>query len=260
MRVEKPPEEGEVGPLWWLGYWLKEAASEFYDLYDAIKDVWLLGDYLAWPFYLLYFWLDYAGGRAQEADDRFLEIWRDLWDLLTLETFDDLLYTLSSHFWWIVHFATDWVKDRLYDISDHFWGIINQADTWVRARLYDISDHFWGIINAATTWVRDRLYEVSGHFKDIVEDAVGWVGSQLYDVSGHFWWIVNFPSSWIRARIIDKWPGLRELFDDPTRWLWLLFMAAVDWFWREHSDWCLQKLEDLISYMWVYSDEKSSVS
>jgi len=282
VRIWQPPPEGEHGPLWWLGYWLKIAAGEFYALYDAIEDIWLIGDYLAWPFYLIHLWLDWAGGRAQEADDRFLEIWRDLWDLLTGVTFDDLLYALSYHFWWIVHYAVDWVKYRLYDISGHFWGIIHQANTWVRTRLYEISDHFWWIINAATawvrsrlyeisghfwwivnyatTWVRDRLYEVSGHFRRIVEDPVGWIRDFLYTISGHFWWIVNYPSSWIRARIIERWPGLRELFDDPRRWLWLLFVAAFDWFWREYSDWLLQKLEDLISYMWTYSDEKSSSS
>jgi len=77
-------------------------------------------------------------------------------------------------------------------------------------------------------------------------------------VSGHFWWIVNYPSDWIRERIISAWPGLQNLFDDPKRWLWDLFITAFDWFWQEHSDWLLEKLEDLISYMWTYSDEKSS--
>jgi len=260
MRIWQPPPEGEHGPLWWLGYWLKVAAKEFYALYDAIEDIWLIGDYLAWPFYLIYYWLDFAGGRAQEADDRFLEIWRDLYDLLTLETFDDLLYRLSYHFWWIVHFATIWVKNRLYEISGHFRAIVDDAKSWVRGRLYEISGHLWWIVNYPTTWVRARLYEISTHFRRIVEDPLDWIRDFLYTISGHFWWIVNYPSSWIRARIIERWPGLRDLFDDPRRWLWLLFVAAFDWFWREYSDWLLQKLEDLISYMWTYSDEKSSTS
>jgi len=44
MRIIRPPEPGVRGPLGWLGYWLKEIGADFYDLYDSIKDVWLLGD------------------------------------------------------------------------------------------------------------------------------------------------------------------------------------------------------------------------
>jgi len=260
MRIGPPPQPGAHGPLWSLGYWLKEAASEFYDLYDAIKDIWLIGDYLAWPFYLIYYWLDYAGGRAQEADARLLEIWGDLWALLTGVTFDDLLYALSWNFWHIVNRARDWIKDKLIEISWNFHGIIYYATDWVRGKLFEISGHFREITYYAVSWVRSRLYEISGHFKRIVEDPLGWIRDFLYTISGHFWWIVNYPSIWIRMRIIARWPGLRELFDDPRRWLWLLFVAAFDWFWREYSDWLLQKLEDLISYMWTYSDEKSSSS
>jgi len=282
MRIWQPPEEGEHGALWWLGYWLKVAAEEFYALYDAIEDIWLIGDYLAWPFLLLYYWFDYAGGRAQEADEAVLEIWRDLWDLLTTETFDDLLYGLSYHFWWIVNYADDWVETRLESISDHFWWIINYATSWVRtrlyevsghfrdivedavgwvrSRLYEISDHFWWIVNYATDWVRDRLYDISGHFWWIVNYATDWVRDRLYEISGHFWWIVNYATDWVKDRILEGWPHLHDLFYDPKKFLWDLFVAAFEWFWQEYDDWLLEKLENLISRMWTYSDEKSSTS
>jgi len=260
VRIWQPPPEGEHGPLWWLGYWLKIVGGEFYALYDAIKDIWLIGDYLAWPFYLIHLWLDWAGGRAQEADDRFLEIWRDLWDLLTGVTFDDLLYALSWNFWHIVHRARDWIKDKLIEISWNFHGIIYYATDWVRGKLFEISGHFREITYYATSWVRSRLYEISGHFWWIVNRATDWVKARLYEISWHLRAVVEWPVSWVKDRILEGWPHLYNLFYDPRRFLWELFVAAFEWFWQEYDDWLLEKLENLISRMWTYSDEKSSVS
>lgn len=218
----------------------KTIAGDFYDLYEALEDVWLLGAYLRWPFWWLYYYFNYIGDKFYQADDLIRDIKRWIDGLVEGTVFQDLLYWLSSHFRTIRQDANNWVKWRIEDISSDLWTFINTPHVWVFRKIEDWVTWFYAFRQdpkgTIVTWLTDKYPWLASFLLDALAYIVNavYVGiafirdlrdrpqSTIIDWLAQWYsWVRDFltdPFSFIVGKVKAISAEVRLFFDNPIEW------------------------------------------
>jgi hypothetical protein len=172
----------------------KDVADDFYDLYDKLKDVWLLGKWLRWPFWWLYFYFNFIADKFYDADDLLREFKRWIDGLIEGSVFEDLL---------------DW-------LSYHYRSIRNDPKRWVRVQFQGISHDLWRLINPPHVWIFEKIQEWITWFYEFRTDPKGTVVKWLTE---KYPWLSQFLFNALAFIVNNVYAGigfLRELRDNPT--------------------------------------------
>jgi hypothetical protein len=198
------------------GYF-KSVSDDFYTLYERVKDVWLLGTHLRWPFYWLYFYFKNVSDNLYTVDHtiRRLKQWID--GIIEGTVFEDLIDWLSYHFRTIRIDPVGWVKARFANISHEAWQLLYVPSVWVFDR-----------IKSWLPWWDDFRYNPSKFIIDRITLSYPWLGSFLSNVV-----------SFISDRVFEGIAFLRNLRDNPQQ-------TIIDWL----TSWYIWIREFLSNPMW----------
>lgn len=223
-----------------IGDKFKDISDDFYTLYDVLKDVWLLGTYLRWPFYWLYTYFSYVSSKFYQADDLVRELKRWIDGIAEGDVFQNLLYWLSSHFRSIRIDAVNWVRYRFEDISSDLWSFINTPHVWVFRKIEDWVTWFYEfrrdpkqtIVNWLTEkypWLTQFLLNALAYIVDAVYAGIAFIRdlrdkpqTTIIDwLAQWYYWVREFlqdPFSFIVGKVKSISAEVRLFFDNPIQW------------------------------------------
>lgn len=241
-----PPTVLEV-----IGDKVKQIADDMYALYERVKDVWLLGTYLRWPFWWLWFYCTFIATKFYQADTLVREIKRWVDGIIEGTVFEDILFWVSSEFRSIRFAAGSWVKTKFQDISHETWQLLNVPTVWVLDRLQGFITWFYAfrtdpittVVGWLTTrypwlsqfllnsmiYVRDKVYDAIGFLRELRDNPTNRIVNWLALWYG---WIGSFLSNPL-GFIIDKVKAFRAdvrlFFDNPIAWAREKIKQVLGW-------------------------------
>lgn len=235
-----PPLEPRT-PLWSLGFKLHSVAGNFKGIFNDIRDVWLLGTWLAWPFFFMYTYFMSAGDFCIQADDKLVDVITWVKGITEGSTFWHLLSNVTYDIGFILRDPVGWLLWRLDTISYIYRQLRDDPYGWFRDKLLAVFPIFYDIIYNTYWWFRDRIRDLSGDLVWLLDDSWGFIYHKVIGVFG--WaWSLQFRASdsiidWITERvwwfrsflnqprqtIIDfirqqSW-DIDELITDPRKWV-----------------------------------------
>lgn len=210
----QPPPIPPPTPFWGLGFRFEVIGYEFYNTYQSIKEIWLIGLYLAWPFYFVSQAFFAARDLSWDADQliKTIQGWVD--GLITGDTFRQLYYNLGYHFWQLLNNPVGWLVERFYETSYDLFSIYINARAWLEAKVILSFPFIADIRINPYGWIRNLLQITYGYAADFLNDPDGFLRSRLQ-------WIYPFiaslsitPVGYITSLIISRYPFFGQFFDD----------------------------------------------
>ncbi len=233
MANAQPPPIAPPSPLWGLGFRLENIGRYFESMYLDIRDIWLLGKWLSWPFYLIYWSFNEAKGLCWDADRSL--VWVTSWvkGLVDGSTFGELLDSLSWHYQQIRTDPIHWVA------------------TWFKAIRWELRQ----LVDNPTAFVSDRLFGRFPILYTLAHNAFGYISDRLFSAYPHMRDFFRYPFSTVRQWITNTWRWLDELDRDRSNTLATWLSWGTWWFrdflnnprhyvlqWLKESSWELNEL------------------
>ena len=233
-------------------------ASDMHNLYEQLDDVWLLGTYLRWPFWWLWFYCDYIATKLYQADDLIREIKRWVDGIVDGTVFEDMIDWVSREYKSLRYDPKGWVRRMFQSISHETWQILNVPAVWVLDRL-EGNIHWFGTfrrdpITAVVGWltsrypwlsqfllntlyfIRDKVYDSIGFMRDLRDNpqarVIDWLASW-------YAWIRSFlidPLGFIVEKVKAFRTDIRFFFDNPIAWAREKIKQVTGWTDADISD------------------------
>lgn len=246
-----PPEYPKPTILDVVAGIIRSISDDFYDLYSKLKDVWLLGTWLSWPFWWLHRYFKNVSDNVYVADKliRDLKQWIDgITEGTVIERFIDWL---SSQYKAIRTDPIGWVRLKFGQISHETWQILNVPNTWVNDRISQwvpwwndfrrnprqfVIDH----LISAYPWLNNFLGNALAYIVDNVYAGIGFI-RQLRDnpqdtilnwISQWYAWVRSFltsPMQFIVGQLKLYSTELRLIIDDPYAWVRQKIKNIMGW-------------------------------
>lgn len=235
-----PPIAPRTG-LWGLGFRFEIIGLQFGKMYESTKDVWLIGKWLAWPFYILSFYFLIARDKSWEADSTLVSVQTWIKGIIEGST----LIQLLEHLWWEFRYLRadpiGWVRAKIDQISGELRYLRLDPYGWIKSRLYFAFPVFYSLLGNSGWWVYNELskrYPIIGDFirdpwnttriivltmfgllRDLEIDpsykVIDWISRRF----GWFWSFMQDPSGFIVGRFASYNYFLHTLVTDPNRWV-----------------------------------------
>ena len=228
-------------PFWGLGFRFDSIGRKFDDTYHDIKEVWLIGPYLAWPFYFIGYTFFGARDLSWEADGFVKDIKKWVDGIVSGNTFAELFYNLAYHTWQLIRDPRGWTIDRLREVSNDLYSLYTNAKAWIEVKVIDSFPFMsqmrydmrgWAIGLIATTFGSglDILLNPRSYVIDRISEKYPFLSSLLYS-----------PASYIIGLVNSRYPSLIRFLDNPEHEtfryltnlypdLFLLYINPRQWF------------------------------
>ena len=260
------------GPLRDVAWWIGHLGSRFWHLWNEIKGVWLIGPYLAWPFYQAYERCYWAAHYLTLADSRFESLSLDefiesakRWVLrrMGMGWWESIIWENHIFAWLLYRYGLSTADALLFESSPIFWirlkvherwpfleDILSDSPGWIKGKLTSRWLHISTLLDFPGQWVRDRLEGVWGEFNTIRTHPVAWV--LLHLGADPFWayYYESDPLEWVYLKLQIKFPFLRTLYTDPYSQVWEWFRGAVDRYLDQHADWVISTVSRVLNLIW----------
>lgn len=198
-RVPTPPIAPRTG-LWGLGFRFDLISLRFDKLRNDIKDVWLIGTWLSYPFYAIGYYFSAAKVLVWQADDSLVDAITWIKGIVDGNTVIDILERL----WWEFRFL--------------------RADPvgWVRTKIDEVSGELQWLRIDPIGWTRSRFYLALPEFSSILNNSAFWVYSRLIQWKPDFGTFIRNPRGYIRDKVLSSFSSIRALDWNPSQ-------TVIDW-------------------------------
>lgn len=238
------------GPLGDAATFIQFVSDIFVKLFDSIKDIPIIGEYLASPFWWVGFRLAWVAHYLRKADERIEGI--NITDILE-----------RPLFWVLTRLGMPWYEFPLW--AEHLWAWLlyrfglSRLDAlmfeaspvgFIITKVVEKWPFLTPILKDPRLWVRRRLEEAWSEFEEIRTHPRRWalrkIGATAYEAA---FWETN-PWGWVKQKIRSTWPDLARLLDNPKRFVWDKFRDAVDDYLPLYLDWLVKVLKDTLNRLW----------
>jgi len=244
--------------LWKVADYVDNVAATFYDLYLAISPVWLLGQWLGWPCYVLYGWLSWVAYGLRSACYLFATVAN--WAVAFWNAFlriPDLVNDVVDFFGFLYQPAV-WVINRIASLYPDIWSFLAGPFEFLYRLLYPKVVDLPGLLRDPSAWVLDRVKSAWPAATHFINDPWGWL---YYLILEHWSELPLFlfnPLEWVRGKIVLLWPDLPIIMAAPTGWVLIQIRQAypeIEDFFRNPGPWMIGKvLETLAKQYLQYHD------
>jgi len=232
-----------------VGWHIDGISRRYKDLAEDISGVWLLGSWLASPFYAVGVTLSWAADKLFDADNYLSEI--SVWvnGIVSGTTFTDLLYYVSGHFAMIRFNAKGWVLGQLGSLH---WEIayfaVNPLD-YFKWKLGTLIWNFPVLITDPWGWFRSLVWLRYPALYPFLVNPYNAAIMFLYNNFYTLWQVFAYPSTWLVNLIQANLPDLYQLLVNPRWWLMLkissLFPVAYQ-FLQDPDGWIKERVRQLL--------------
>jgi len=240
MANVQPPPITKRSPLWGLSFKVESIASRFTTLCQDIRDIWLIGQWLYYPFYWIAYYLTQAVTAIREADQWVAEHRAQLESLFNGSKFSELLNAVSSNLSWIRSDPLGWLRTQISYLSRDLIEIIVNARSWIRNRIKEIYPRLEEINNSPNSWIRSLVLQTFGLGAQLIIDPIGtlrhiitnispflggllssgisYVIQEINTQNGWFRQFINNPTQTIRQFLTQINPDVNNLINNPKQW------------------------------------------
>lgn len=200
--------------VWDIVWVLSDLAWHIRQTADGIYDVWLVGVYLALPFYV-------AANYVESVSNLF--IWTDG----TNGPIADWILTLPS---------LAGVIDLLISYIPHFQSFISDPIGFIQDFFSQISADFWTFIYLTGDWFTEHFLAQATWLANFIDDPLGFTLDQLVYVAG---WIVDFlenPLYYVDYWVRLLWPDIDDIISFTYDAIIGAIANVIDWIWEFLED------------------------
>jgi len=242
------PTGNPVTPLWRTGWNIDGVSRKFKELAEDIQSVWLIGSWLAGPFYTVGTTLGWASDRLFDADNYLSEV--SVWvnGLVAGTTFTDLLYYVSGHFAMIRFNARGWVLGQLNSLH---WEIAYFAVNPLGYFQWKLGTLIWNfpvLIADPWAWFKTLVWVFFPDLYPFLVSPYNAAVNFLYRYFYTLWQVFVYPSTWLVNLIQVTLPDLYQLLVNPRWWLMLkinsLFPVAYQ-FLQDPDGWIKERVRQI---------------
>lgn len=231
----------------------------FWETGESIDDVWLLGDWLAMPFYAVGWFFDTAEFVINAFRDLLVRIIEELFEIqdAVAEWFDwtalieQFNLLIANAALWIESIVTGWWPGLLYLFS---WPL-----RFITETLIDELPQLDDLFNWPGVWLRLRIREHFPWIEGLLDDPLGWLWDWLVGAWEHLGELFESPLTWLDSWLDYLIPDWRAFSLDPSRWLDDLLAGL----WPEWSDfkidpigWIVEQLLSLLEMQYERLHER----
>jgi hypothetical protein len=238
--VQRPPSQ-PAGPLWWVGWYLDSFKQWLEHVGNSVKDVFLLGQWLSYPFLSMAYYVGRAADYARNGDDRVQELLAWINGIVDGWLFIDLLFWVSAEYRSIRDNARLWVKIQLLGLNSWFYFLIIDPKAFVNLLIRQVAwyislllddpksfiVYFLKQVNWWLAWVIDTpkdfvlyfLRQANSLMGLLVDNPRQWFKDRLLEIAPHIYDLLYFPRNWTLARIRELFPYAYPLLSNPDGWL-----------------------------------------
>jgi hypothetical protein len=216
-------------------------ASRFYTLYEDIRDVWMLGKWLAWPFYYLSSYFNNARDKCWEADQDLVFAITWVKGLIEGNLIADILERIWYEFTLLRNDPVGWVKAKIDQVSGELRYLRLDPLGWIQSRLYFAFPIFYTLLGNSGWWIYSKLNERYPEVGSFIRDTWGYLKSRIINIFfwareldinpstavigwinnriGWFWSFVNSPSVFVYERLKRRNYDINLLLTNPIQWV-----------------------------------------
>jgi len=220
--------------LAYLTGYLSQVGWGLRGLSEDIADIYLIGDYLAWPF-------EYFGGLivsaavwVSEAATAWGDIWPEIeawinarWGLSELAYYADYILSFIQDVWYRVKVIVDYYYPELETFFSDPYGYLYTKITDILADLnISLDDLRWKIIDILADLLPDSWSFLYFPWR--------WVRDRIVEYNAALWGFLEDPDGWLLDRIQQVNPDLDDFIRDPVGFLWPRLVS-----------WLREKIEDV---------------
>jgi hypothetical protein len=240
VRAQPPPQEPRTS-LWSLAFKMQTIASKFLSIYNDVKDVWLLGKHLSYPFYMMYVYIMTGAGYVFEADNKLVHILTWLKGIIEGNTLVQLIASFSWDLQQIINNPLGWFIAKLGESSHNFRRIREDPYQFVMDMLFARLPIIRDIIYRTSDWLKDKLRDISHDLFLFIENPwqylydkmtsmftwLYWINAEPVNtvinwLVNYSWWFRDFlnnPQDKIISFIIQARPEMNDLLNNPYYWI-----------------------------------------
>ena len=226
-----------AGFLWQVAWHIDTFASRMETLSQDIADIYIIGRYLATPFYTWSRSLVQAARFLRSADDT-LQTTRN-WTNYVFEKngFADFIDYVSGEYksirtdaklwlagklagfgWWmysLLYTPKNFVNYYVRSLAPDMASFLDNPGSWVIARIAGFSITLYMFVHNPKQWEKDLFVSIASHLVNFFSDPDTWVKQRLNEISGNYILIATNASLWVANQLASRNSDLYYLVHDP---------------------------------------------
>lgn len=238
------------GPLHDVAHFIGGLGSQFWHLSNRLRGVWLIGEYLAWPFYFCYEKCYWAAHRLEGADQRF-------------ETLDWDAFIWSPGAWVLVRLGADIGRADYFKHRPWAWviwkfrkehliidALITGDFRWIWNYLAGRFPTLWKIVNDPRGFIWQRIKDRWSWVDDLIFSPGMWLLVRLGADVARASFYRDRPWMWLIWKFRKEHPPIDAIITRDTGWLFRWVKDAIDDYLDAHIDWLIRTSARVINLIW----------
>lgn len=237
----------------YLYYSLRNLAShfgalrgEFADLGNNIRDIWLIGQWLSTPFYIIAGLLGTLENIANDVAGDWLGFYNWINDNLGIDDrIRDLLRYADDLISLILH-PFDWIADTIQNYFPDLFRFMQDPIANVLEIITRYTGLDWDFLDSPLQWVQDKIRDLAGEAIEISRDPIRWLQDRLAEIIPDWWDFIHDARLWVRKRIEEEFPDLIAFLRDPDDFLEDKLLLFLDRFQSKYRNRVVKIAEKII--------------
>ena len=240
-----------ITPLFDLAYRFWRVGAKFLTLGGSISGVFIIGEYLAWPFMTLSTIFFEAASLTWDADTLLRDIRRFVVDLRDGSLINDLI---RRFFWWWDRFRADpygFINDVINHLFPWWWSFRTNPRQFVHDRINELWPEWNWFRLHPTAWLKYKIETNLGLGIGFFDDPVFWIKRRIYERWPFLSPFFDDPGYWLKLWIAYRLGLGADFFDDPAFWVWRRLQFALDRFLEQNLEWLVNLVSRTLNAIWT---------
>jgi len=249
MAVIPTPQLTPRTALWGLGFRFERIGLDFQNLYYDVREVWLIGKWLGYPFWVFGWGMLQARDNCWDTDNQLVKIQSWINHLVDGWGIIEIIETLSYNLRQVINNPRQFVRTFVEQLSFDFRMLVLDANLWFRAKFNTNYPDLFSIVRNPYQWLRDRIYDtwpgLVTFFISPTSTVLGWIRYNYPFISD----LMNNPSGKILDWIEQRYPWFYYLMTNPTNFVInriKLYSWQLGVFIDDPRQWFIARLSDIL--------------
>jgi len=257
---------------YWVSRWVIRIWNAVRGTAQRIDDIWLLGDYLAAPFWAIATWIEriynvfYHFQFIYPAIVRKLQVLWDDFHSLSFDVLDigGLLDFLQSPVNWFLTYIVSfwghlgellenpvsWLSGMILEFSGDLWELAQDAPSYIIRAIEDNLPTVWAWLSDPTQFLLDILYELNALIPDFLLDPLGFIEDIVSAAVPDLDSLIKDPAQWLLDAIWRLSGDLYEIVVNAPGWFLMTLISVIDEELEDIEEWLISTVDRLLNRVW----------
>lgn len=194
---------------------LDDVRREFYNLYVATRNVYLIGTYLSVRFLAISNFVLQIEARIVDTSYDWRDFYEWLVDNIDVSGAISELIRYADDLISFIRYPFDWIGDTIQERFPALYAISRDPVEWVLETIYRYTGLDIDFVDDPRRIIRNIVHEIVGDVLDVLRDPLGWVRDVLHNLIPDFGLFISNPRAWVADRLDDAFPFAYDFLRDP---------------------------------------------